>query len=699
MSIDPDVVVLCTEVEEQRLRHAFKQTLAPTVEYVRADTLLQEFDQTSEEGRLLRNHIYTLFARLRGKLVVRLAALDLIQPRVALPDLLDDWGALLARQNDFLREQSREGMDLLTIVVATSGSWRGEHQPFFDDITDLNFGGTALPSRCYLMSADLELGSGDPVFATDVWPDYVAALIAHQHQERQESSNHDAGAWSGLYAWRAITVQARLPEEHINQASSLIHGQLKDKLLSPDAQSWSMPSLKRDDLPENLLSPVENPFQTASWLSLPADDTVTRATSRQSLNQGISTVLREWRISFENYNSEARISVRDSLRDWIRAAEKAELKTVVADAAIRPEADTPDFSLTSVSKITSDHAQADAKAAELMSRLAVHRAAVDYGPRLNIAVAIIAAVTGSMSFVAVLMFINVARLLNFNVWMAGLNLALICGGIFLGAVCGVAVMFLLQHRAGMRSSKILRTLLAQVLALRLRAKMSVLKTWWTGRKRFGAQASRAWFEVNKSGVNRLVEVVEAHDLQPSLANAVTPETATTVQWVELRGQDDGSLIEGVIADLMKQFWISPGSHWKRVLRLCERRFLSLSALAKLLREQNEFLVRLLNERAVEAALLSETRPLTTDLNEVVSSRANLLSVNTDQGKLVTVAKVRSGWEQEFKALVGDSYCHSLDAEDLPPAVLAFIYAESKLEIKPDPNGNQNSPLQFSLVNL
>ena len=163
--------------------------------------------------------------------------------------------------------------------------------------------------------------------------------------------------------------------------------------------------------------------------------------------------------------------------------------------------------------------------------------------------------------------------------------------------------------------------------------------------------------------------------------------------------DDGSLIEGVIADLMKQFWISPGSHWKRVLRLCERRFLSLSALAKLLREQNEFLVRLLNERAVEAALLSETRPLMTDLNEVVSSRANLLSVNTDQGKLVTVAKVRSGWEQEFKALVGDSYCHSLDAEDLPPAVLAFIYAESKLEIKPDPNGNQNSPLQFSLVNL
>ena len=245
---------------------------------------LAPYDTISIDGETRRREMERFYAGLRGRIIVRLMAVNLNPEAVTalgespLKRIRNDWAMIEQRLLDLLSERADEGMTFVTVLVAEEGDWTAEHR---DDLLEL--GGQknrkktrTHRQRCYLMTRLLELGSNNVVHSKDAWPAYVGGLLRFLvwgGDPANDSTRLGAMLDSdGLYAWRTLRVIAGLERQSLMSEMQLVFRKVNELLFGKDRTAVFTRVLKQ---PEETSAdtifppPVTNALGDGKWSELP----------------------------------------------------------------------------------------------------------------------------------------------------------------------------------------------------------------------------------------------------------------------------------------------------------------------------------------------------------------------------------------------------------------------------------------------
>ncbi len=330
---DTRIVIVGDPGALERLRGELPSAL---IELRPIEDFLGAFDRDTLSGEDRLRKMESLYASMRGKLLVRLMLVNL-NPEVILKqgdrlrDLADEWKRIEGRLGELLQERQNEGIDFATILVTEEGDWTEERRDILDGFSRSDEGST-FRMRCYLMTRLLELGRDRVIHARDAWPAFTAGLIRHFLWKDDHASIHRVADRKGffdiqgLYAWRTLQIVAGVADLNVRAQTKQILGNINKEFLGERPAALFPASLNIES--ENsggirFESATENPFGVTAWNALGEKDLAELENPKK------------WKIGTEIHAMDEQIS------SWqLRCSEKCQ-STAEAGSRVRASEDVP----------------------------------------------------------------------------------------------------------------------------------------------------------------------------------------------------------------------------------------------------------------------------------------------------------------------------------------------------------------------
>ena len=278
------MVVIGDAAALERLRLWLEPSTASTIALCPAAELLVPYDMETRDGESRRRDMERLYAGLRGRLLVRLAVVNLNPEALAtereppLARIQADWAEIRRRLVSLLNDRAQEGMTFVTLLITEEGEWGETHAADLRALAGEDLAGPASRAcrhRCYLLTRLLELGHGRVCHAREAWPILAARLLGFLDWASTEGNRPQMLGEAGLFAWRSVHLVAGVDAGLLAERTRAISREVTRRLLQPEAAPLfgPLPTTPEGELtdsfqaPEHVRAGVEG-IATTEWLGI-----------------------------------------------------------------------------------------------------------------------------------------------------------------------------------------------------------------------------------------------------------------------------------------------------------------------------------------------------------------------------------------------------------------------------------------------